>query len=253
MPVSRLVDRDPAAVEREWEGCSCDSRTRASRSIRPIRALSSSRRGVERLYGGAACARARARCGRLHLGLAHRRRRTSLHGSRGASVARRSDPDRGGAGRAGVPRAAAALAASHDLRPLRGARRARPAQARRARTAPGGAVAERLGVEGRKAWRLAHGGRRARVRGRRPAAELVEALAFPEAVANELTLRRALGSSSSACSRAQNGPGGRFETRAGRPARRRRLVAAGDHPSRRDGGAGAPACGARAQALGAPG
>ena len=33
-----------------------------------------------------------------------------------------------------------------------------------------------------------------RVRGRKPASELVEALAFPEAIANELTLRRALGS-----------------------------------------------------------
>jgi protein ImuB len=59
---------------------------------------------------------------------------------------------------------------------------------------PGGAVAERLGTEGRAAWRLARGGRRARVRGRRPASELVEALTFPEAIANELTLRRALGS-----------------------------------------------------------
>src|SRR5262245_18569517 len=59
---------------------------------------------------------------------------------------------------------------------------------------PSGAVAERLGVEGRKAWRLAHGGRKARVRGRKPASELVEALSFPEAIANELTLRRALGS-----------------------------------------------------------
>jgi hypothetical protein len=59
---------------------------------------------------------------------------------------------------------------------------------------PGGAVAERLGVEGTKAWRLARGGRRAKVRGRKPAFELAEALVFPEAVANELTLRRALGS-----------------------------------------------------------
>ena len=41
-----LVDRDPAAVEREWEGCSCGaSRTRASPSTRSSRALSSSRRG----------------------------------------------------------------------------------------------------------------------------------------------------------------------------------------------------------------
>jgi protein ImuB len=58
---------------------------------------------------------------------------------------------------------------------------------------PGGAVAERLGPDGRRAWSLARGGSTARVRGRRPPAELVEALEFPEAVGNELTLRRALG------------------------------------------------------------
>jgi hypothetical protein len=58
---------------------------------------------------------------------------------------------------------------------------------------PGGAVAERLGAEGRQAWKLARGGRRERVRGRVPTAELAERLEFPEAVANELTLRRALG------------------------------------------------------------
>jgi nucleotidyltransferase/DNA polymerase involved in DNA repair len=57
---------------------------------------------------------------------------------------------------------------------------------------PAPAVAERLGPEGRRAWQLARGGRRARVRGRRPPAEVVEALEFPEAVGNELTLRRAL-------------------------------------------------------------
>src|SRR6187200_3271350 len=59
---------------------------------------------------------------------------------------------------------------------------------------PAGAVAERLGVEGRQAQRLARGGRKTRVRGRKPASQLVEALTFPEAIANELTLRRALGS-----------------------------------------------------------
>src|ERR671933_1333534 len=56
---------------------------------------------------------------------------------------------------------------------------------------PGGAVAERLGPDGRRAWSLARGGARRRVRGRRPRAELVEQLEFPEAVGNELTLRRA--------------------------------------------------------------
>ena len=57
----------------------------------------------------------------------------------------------------------------------------------------GSAVAERLGPDGRRAWGLARGGKAARVHGRRPPAEIVEALEFPEAVANELTLRRAFG------------------------------------------------------------
>jgi nucleotidyltransferase/DNA polymerase involved in DNA repair len=58
---------------------------------------------------------------------------------------------------------------------------------------PGGAVAERLGPDGRRAWSLARGGAGARVRGRRPPVEIAESLEFPEAVGNELTLRRALG------------------------------------------------------------
>ena len=57
---------------------------------------------------------------------------------------------------------------------------------------PGGAVAERLGPDGRRAWSLARGRDRGRVRGRRAPAELVETLEFPEAIGNELTLRRAL-------------------------------------------------------------
>src|SRR5207248_2953773 len=58
---------------------------------------------------------------------------------------------------------------------------------------PGGAVAERLGPDGRRAWDLARGGSNRRIRGRKPAAELLETLEFPEAVGNELTLRRSLG------------------------------------------------------------
>jgi nucleotidyltransferase/DNA polymerase involved in DNA repair len=58
---------------------------------------------------------------------------------------------------------------------------------------PGSAVAERLGPDGRRAWGLARGGKATRVRGRRPPAEIVEALEFPEAIGNELTLRRAFG------------------------------------------------------------
>ena len=58
---------------------------------------------------------------------------------------------------------------------------------------PGGAVAERLGPDGRRAWSLARGGTAARVRGRRLPSEVAAALEFPEAIGNELTLRRALG------------------------------------------------------------
>jgi nucleotidyltransferase/DNA polymerase involved in DNA repair len=75
---------------------------------------------------------------------------------------------------------------------------------------PGGAVAERLGPDGRRAWSLARGGTAARVRGRRPPAELAESLEFPEAVGNELTLRRALGAL--------------VETALARPERRDRFV-----------------------------
>src|SRR2546423_5870317 len=58
---------------------------------------------------------------------------------------------------------------------------------------PGAAVAERLGPDGRRAWSLARGDQRGKVRARKAVNELAETLEFPEAVANELTLRRALG------------------------------------------------------------
>jgi hypothetical protein len=54
-------------------------------------------------------------------------------------------------------------------------------------------VAERLGPDGRRAWNLARGEERGRVQPRRPAIALHETLEFPEAVGNELTLRRGLG------------------------------------------------------------
>ena len=58
---------------------------------------------------------------------------------------------------------------------------------------PGAAVAERLGPDGRRAWSLARGEKDGRVTPRRPAVALHETLEFPEAVGNELTLRRGLG------------------------------------------------------------
>ena len=57
---------------------------------------------------------------------------------------------------------------------------------------PGAAVAERLGSDGRRAWSLARAEQDGRVTPRRPATALHETLEFPEAVGNELTLRRGL-------------------------------------------------------------
>jgi len=63
---------------------------------------------------------------------------------------------------------------------------------------PGSAVAERLGPDGRRAWSLARAeddtgfDDDGKITPRPPASTLTERLEFPEAVANELTLRRAL-------------------------------------------------------------
>ena len=57
---------------------------------------------------------------------------------------------------------------------------------------PGGAVSERLGPDGRRAWGLARGEEDGGVTPRRPVVALYETLEFPEAVGNELTLRRGL-------------------------------------------------------------
>ncbi len=59
---------------------------------------------------------------------------------------------------------------------------------------PGAAVADRLGADGAEAWQLVRGEGEgdASVEPRRPPAEIAETLSFPEPVANELTLARAL-------------------------------------------------------------
>jgi protein ImuB len=57
---------------------------------------------------------------------------------------------------------------------------------------PGAAVADRIGAEGAEAWRLARGEDDGRVEPRRSPAEISETLEFPEPVANEHTLARAV-------------------------------------------------------------
>jgi protein ImuB len=191
-----LVDRDPSAVEREWEGV-LRRLEDAGFAVEPVDhgSVVFETRGVERLYGGVqpALERALAAVGTSwdpRIGAADRRF-TALAA---ASVARPGQillvaPKDEASFLEPLPLSLLPLSVDRyaELEGLGLRRLGELAQL------PGGAVAERLGVEGRKAWRLAHGGRRAKVRGRKPAFELAEVLVFPEAVANELTLRRALG------------------------------------------------------------
>jgi protein ImuB len=192
-----LVERDPASVEREWEGV-LRRLEDAGFAVDPVEhgAVVFETRGVERLYGGVQPALERAL----------------------AAVGSGWDPRIGAAGRRFTALAAASVArpgqilivAARDeetfleplplsLLPLTPDRYAELEglglrSLGELAALPGGAVAERFGIEGKAAWRLARGGRKAKVHGRRPVSELVEVIAFPDAVGNELTLRRALGS-----------------------------------------------------------
>jgi nucleotidyltransferase/DNA polymerase involved in DNA repair len=190
-----LVDPDPAAVEREWEGVlrRLEDTGLAVEALEPGVVVFETN-GVERLYGGVAAALRRAL----------------------TAVGTAWDPRAGAAGRRFAALAAASVARPGQilivdgkeerdfLAPLPLSLLPLP-QARyeeleglgvrklgELAALPGGAVAERLGPDGHRAWTLARGGDRRRVRGRAPAVEIDEVLSFPEAVANELTLRRAL-------------------------------------------------------------
>ena len=190
-----LVDADPAGAEREWEGV-LRRLEDAGFAVDPVEpgVVVFETTGVERLYGGVEAALRKAL----------------------DSVGPAWDPRAGAGQRRFVALAAASVARPGQavivegreeqfleplplsLLPLEEGRYAE-LEGLGVRTLgslaalPGGAVAERLGQEGKRAWSLARGGERRRVRGRSPAAELVEVLSFPEAVANELTLRRAFG------------------------------------------------------------
>jgi protein ImuB len=191
-----LVEQDPAAVEQEWEGV-LRRLEDAGFAVETVDAgvVVFETGGVERLYGGVEAALVKAL----------------------ASVGAVWDPRAGAGQRRFVALAAASVARPGQavivegkeeqgfleplplsLLPLPSNRYAEleglgVRRLGELASLPGGAVEERLGQEGKRAWSLAHGGERRRVRGRSPAAELAETLSFPEAVANELTLRRAFG------------------------------------------------------------
>ena len=190
-----LVEQDPAAAELAWE-----------QIVRPLEGegfavepaapgcLYLETRGVERLYGGvdAVLKRALACVGRewdARAGAAERK----FAALAAASVAR-----------PGQALVVAGEKAPAFLSPLPltllplGEERYAELEGLGMRTIgqlaslPGPAVAERLGPDGRRAWDLARGGGRSRVRPRRPPVELAERIEFPEAVGNEVTLQRAL-------------------------------------------------------------
>ena len=192
-----LVERDPAAVEQEWEGV-LRRLEDAGFAVEPEQpgAVTFETKGVERLYGGVepALERALAAVGSTwdpRAGAADRR----FAALAAASVARAGPgahrPERGGTRDFLAPLPLSLLPLPADrYAELEGLGVQRLGELARL---PGGAVAERLGQEGKRAWGLARGGGRRRVRGRAPAVELAESLSFPGAVANELTLRRAFG------------------------------------------------------------
>jgi protein ImuB len=195
-PSLLLVEPDPAGAEQAWEEILRRLEDNGF-AVEPAEAgcVYFETRGVERLYGGLerALERAVAALGAAwdaSAGAAERR----FAALAAASVARPGQvlvisDERTAEFLAPLPLdlIPAAEAEQQELREL-GVRRLGQLAA-----LPRGAVAERLGPGGGRAWRLAHGGRRRRVRGRRPPAEIAESLEFPEAVGNELTLRRALG------------------------------------------------------------
>ena len=208
-----LVEPDPASAEQAWEEI-VSSLEDAGFAVDPaaLGVAYFETRGVERLYGGLDAALRRAL----------------------AAVGDQWDGRIGAAGRRFAALAAASVARPGQLLVVRDEEVGRflaplplsllPLEQRRYEELealgvrklgqlaglPGGAVAERLGPDGRRAWGLARGGASARVHGRRPPAELAESLEFPEAIGNELTLRRALGAL--------------VETALARPERRDRFV-----------------------------
>src|SRR5712691_11911138 len=189
-----LVDPDPAAAEQAWEEI-VRSLEDAGFAVEPaaLGVAYFETRGVERLYGGLEPALRRAL----------------------TAVGQQWDARLGAAGRRFAALAAASVAKPGQLLVVRDEEVGRflaplpltllPLERQRSDELqalgvrrlgqlaglPGGAVAERLGPDGRRAWSLARGGAAARVRGRRPPSEIFESLEFPEAVGQMLTLRRA--------------------------------------------------------------
>lgn len=189
-----LVEQDPAAVEAEWERI-LHRLEGAGLAVEPAGpgCVYFETRGIERLAGGLDAALRRA-----------------LEAA-GASWGRGSAPPRDGLPPSQLPAWRPPDAPSSSTT---GRRRSssspcrsicsRSPDRRRELSAlgirrlgelarlPGPSVADRLGPDGERAWRLARGEDVARISPRRPPVQLAETLAFPEPIANAYTLERAL-------------------------------------------------------------
>src|SRR3954454_6147278 len=190
-----LVERDPSGVEEAWEMI-IRRLEDAGFAVEPVEpgCLYFDTRGVERLYGGVVPALKRAL----------RAVGSTWDASAGAAERRFA-----ALAAAAIARPGQALVVADDkaqeflaplpltLLPLESGQRAELEQLGIKKIGqlaglPGAAVAERLGPDGRRAHSLARNGDSAKITARKPPEELAERLEFPEALANELTLRRAL-------------------------------------------------------------
>jgi nucleotidyltransferase/DNA polymerase involved in DNA repair len=190
-----LVERDPAGVEQEWEGI-LKRLEDSGFAIEPVEpgCLYFDTRGVERLYGGvkSALKRALAAVGpswNASAGAADRR----FAALAAAAIARPGQAvvvDDGRSKEFLAPLPLTLLPVEEKLRAE--CEHLGVKKIGQLAGLPGSAVAERLGPDGRRAWSLARADDGAKIAPRQPATDLVERLEFPEAVANELTLRRAL-------------------------------------------------------------
>jgi nucleotidyltransferase/DNA polymerase involved in DNA repair len=194
-PTLVLVDEDPSAVEQAWEEIlrRLEDAGFAVESAEPGCAFFETR-GVERLYGGLDQALRRALSAATgwaaRVGAAERRftALAAANVARGGQALVVSDAE----SREFLAPLPLALLPLDERRQLE-LRELGVKRLGELAGLPRAAVAERLGPDGRRAWNLARGGAAGRVSGRRPPAELYEELEFPEAVGNELTLRRAFG------------------------------------------------------------
>jgi protein ImuB len=194
-PELHLVEQDPAGVESEWEGIlrKLEEAGLAMEPVEPGCAYFETR-GIERLAGGVRPAVQRALdavgpAWEPRVGVAERRF-AALAAASVASPGRALvvDDEESELFLAPLPL---------HLLPLSPERREELSELGVKRLGelarlPRVAVADRLGAEGTEAWRLANGEGDARVTPRRPPTEIAEGLEFPEPVANELTLARAL-------------------------------------------------------------